>query len=84
MKLLKENKSTEKSFEPFDLTLRIETKEEARLFWHVFNRGDLKDILTDGDVLEEYISVNIDYFSEECSDAIKYKIENYVNIYREI
>ena len=43
MKLIESTPS--KQFKPFRLTLEIESEEEARLLWHVFNRGNLKDAI---------------------------------------
>ena len=35
----------EKNFEPFVLELTIESAEEARLLWHVFNRVYICDVI---------------------------------------
>lgn len=43
MKLLQEE--SPKKFVPFELTLLVETEAEARLLYHVFNRGNLKDAI---------------------------------------
>jgi hypothetical protein len=46
MKFIKAQKVKEKkTFIPFDLTLRFETPEEARLMYHVLNHRKLRDRL---------------------------------------
>jgi len=48
MKLLN-GKEKKDGFEPFELNLMIETAEEARLMWHIFNKINLKEaIFTEG------------------------------------
>jgi len=42
MKLVEPEYYQKKVFKPFNITLRIETGGDARLLWHVFNRGNLK------------------------------------------
>ena len=39
------NESAEKKFEPFSFTVTVETPEEARLWFHVFNRCHIKDAI---------------------------------------
>ena len=41
MKLIDDDEKGKEVFKPFDMTLRFETKGEARLMWHVFNRNNL-------------------------------------------
>ncbi len=38
---------TEKKFKPFKLNITVENIEEARLFYHVFNRENLLSIIFD-------------------------------------
>jgi len=46
MKLVESHQAEqEKVFQPFDLTLRFETPEEARLMWHVMNRLGLWGVM---------------------------------------
>ncbi len=42
MKLITSETPEEKGFTPFNITLRVETAEEARLLWHIFNRNHLR------------------------------------------
>ena len=42
------NKEEEKKFQPFDVVLTVETEQEARLLYHVFNRNYLKEIIFTG------------------------------------
>jgi len=44
MKLINTNQE-EPKFKPFQLTLEIESEDEARLLWHVFNRCNLRKII---------------------------------------
>ncbi len=43
MKLIESEKPD--GFEPFNITLRLETPEEARLLWHVFNHAHLRSAI---------------------------------------
>ena len=43
--LIRNPKANTPVFLPFDFTITVETIEEARLLYHVFNRADLKQIL---------------------------------------
>jgi len=76
MKLLNEA-NQEKKFEPFDLSIRVETEDEARLLWHVFNRLNLTEAIF-GETYgaeDEYIKPKIDDItSDEICDFISEKV----------
>ena len=67
MKFIKAQKVKEKkTFIPFDLILRLETPEEARLMFHVLNHRKLRDrLLLDMD----YISYDRGSCSENLGDS---------------
>lgn len=45
MKLEVIKPDTKKEFKPFELKITVETIQEARLFYHVFNNTDLRNSL---------------------------------------
>jgi len=53
MKLSIEEKK-EKGFSPFVARITIESEREARLLFHIFNRGDLKKDIMDDDYRGDY------------------------------
>jgi len=56
MKLLNKNSDREE-FKSFELNLLVETPEEARLLWHIFNRGLLRQaIITPSYFISKYIA----------------------------
>lgn len=68
MKLIENQKhNTKFEFKPFDITLRIETEEEARLLWHIFNRCDLAEDTFLGPNVRGYF---IDSYVLEMADEI--------------
>ena len=82
MKLIESTPS--KQFKPFRLTLEIESEEEARLLWHVFNNASLRACVFDNyrssDTIKKY-NKNIDSnFSFDSRDAVCVAISKEVTI----
>jgi hypothetical protein len=68
---------SDNQFKAFDITLTIESEDEARLLWHVFNRGNLWDAINDGsyNLNGEYIVPESDF----CDDGnYHYEIREFI------
>jgi len=78
MKLIENNKEKGFILKPFQITLEVESIQEARLLWHVFNRGKLKNVIIDDDdyPLYNYDNDIMNEFNIDDSDQIKRYIES--------
>jgi hypothetical protein len=66
-------KPEKKEFEPFELNLFVETEQEARLLFHVFNRLDLKEAIFS----ELYAEPN-QYNDDMLNSLIRSDIKDYI------
>lgn len=71
-----------KDFKPFDLNLRVETAEEARLLWHIFNCLRMSDYFIE-DVIYPMANYNCNIAEDITSDEIRKYIEEHVDINKE-
>ena len=75
MKVEKQKLETPKQFEPFNLVISVETEEEARALYAIFNYGPNREVLRSGfasemiDAIGEY-SVKYD---ETIAQGVAYK-----------
>jgi len=73
------NESAEKKFEPFSFTVTIETPQEARLWFHVFNKRGLDDAIFDDTYFgDKYNRDMVDHF--EPNAKMREFIRNRVDI----
>lgn len=59
MKIQINNTNEPKKFKPFTVSLEVETIEEARLLFHVFNHGNLKQLIDS----DEFYNDDMEYSS---------------------
>lgn len=60
MKIEIEEGKIEREFKPFTVKIEVETIQEARLLYHVFNRRNIRDIILSDGYGGDY-NKNIDY-----------------------
>ncbi len=76
MKLEIVKEPTPKTFKPVGLKLTVESIQELRLLFHVFNRGSLKNAIMTSSYSNDYSSDCADFFGWSLSGQIKKEIKD--------
>lgn len=80
MKLI-EAKEKEEKFEPFELNLLVETEEEARLLWQIFNAEDIARTISNNYNMVGFGNIHgAKIKSRDIRDYIASKVEIYKDI----
>ena len=89
MKVQYKDVEEKKTFKPFEFTVTVESEEEARLWWHVFNTANLAEIILKNSNLlfpeKEYLKNTLRGFTstKNYSNDILYFIDSRVNLYED-